>query len=85
MESTGLAGTVFDYALDLQSATSHGLLSFIRWQREKFGKITMQPLVRHEMDDKVLPCAHGVVTQKNIGEARLLALEGIGHNSPRGV
>lgn len=59
VKSTGLAGTVFDHALNPQSATNHGPLSFVRWRRESFGKINMQRLVSHEMDDQVLPFAHG--------------------------
>jgi hypothetical protein len=36
LEITALAGTLFDHALNLQSGTNHGPLSFVGWQREKF-------------------------------------------------
>jgi pimeloyl-ACP methyl ester carboxylesterase len=36
-------------------------------------------------EDQVLPLAHGVALSKEIKEAKLLPLEGVGHDLPRGV
>jgi pimeloyl-ACP methyl ester carboxylesterase len=36
-------------------------------------------------DDQVLPLAHSVALNKEIKEAKLLALEGIGHDLPHDI
>jgi pimeloyl-ACP methyl ester carboxylesterase len=37
------------------------------------------------MDDQVLPFVHGVALSKEIKNAKLIPLEGVGHDLPRGV
>lgn len=85
VESGALAGAVFDRAINIRSTVNHGSLSFVRWQRERLGEITGPTLVIHGTDDQVLPFAHDVALSKEIKGAKLLALEGIGRDLPRGV
>jgi pimeloyl-ACP methyl ester carboxylesterase len=47
--------------------------------------ITAPTLVMHMTDDQVLPLAHSVALNKEIKEAKLLALEGIGHDLPHDI
>jgi hypothetical protein len=37
------------------------------------------------MDDQVLPFIHGIALSKEIKNAKLIPLEGVGHDLPRGV
>ncbi|PMD29838.1 alpha/beta-hydrolase [Hyaloscypha variabilis F] len=85
VESRALAAAVFDRDIDLRSSMNHGPLNFERWQRERLGEITAPTLVFHGMDDQVLPFVHGVALSKEIKNAKLIPLEGVGHDLPRGV
>jgi pimeloyl-ACP methyl ester carboxylesterase len=62
--------------------TNHGLMASNRW-RERLGKIKAPTLVVHGTEDPVLPFGHGVALSKEIPGAKLLPLEGSGHELHR--
>lgn len=70
---------VFDRAVNVQSMMNHGPVALNRWERERLGAIRTSILVIHGTDDPVLPYFHGVALEKEIPDARLLALEEMGH------
>ena len=53
--------------------------------RHRLKEIQAPTLVVHGTDDPVLPHAHGVALSKEIPGARLLTIEGMGHEIPRGA
>jgi pimeloyl-ACP methyl ester carboxylesterase len=69
----------FDRAINITSSlTNHALMQSTRW-RERLVRITAPTLVIHGTEDPVLPFGHGVALSKEIRGARLLPLEGAGH------
>jgi pimeloyl-ACP methyl ester carboxylesterase len=54
-----------------------------RW-RERLGEITAPTLVIHGTDDPILPYPHGVALADDIAGAKLLTMEGVGHEIPLG-
>lgn len=53
--------------------------------RGGLGRITAPTLVVHGTEDPVLPYPHGVALSEEIPGASLLAIEGMGHELPRGA
>jgi pimeloyl-ACP methyl ester carboxylesterase len=79
--------TVVDRARDLAAASNH-------WQlegsggplRPRLGSITAPTLVIHGSDDPMFPLGHGEALAREIPGARLVTVEGMGHeNPPRAV
>jgi pimeloyl-ACP methyl ester carboxylesterase len=52
--------------------------------RNRLGEITAPTLVIHGTEDPILPYPHGVAIADGIPGAKLLSLEGVGHEVPRG-
>ena len=52
--------------------------------RQRLKEIKVPSLVIHGTEDPVLPYPHGVALANDIPGARLLTLEGVGHELPRG-
>jgi len=53
--------------------------------RHRLGEIRVPTLVIHGERDPVFPLGHALALEKEIPGARLLALEGVGHELPRTV
>ncbi len=54
-------------------------------RREGLARVTAPTLVIHGDEDPILPLAHGEATAAAIPEARLVVLQGIGHEIPEGA
>jgi pimeloyl-ACP methyl ester carboxylesterase len=52
--------------------------------RERLGEITVPTLVIHGTEDPILPFAHGEAVANEIPGAKLLAMDGVGHEIPEG-
>lgn len=52
--------------------------------RHRLKEIKVPTLVIHGTDDPVLPYPHGVALSKEIPGAKLVTMEGVGHELPRG-
>jgi pimeloyl-ACP methyl ester carboxylesterase len=64
------------------SLTNHSLIASNRW-RERLGEVQTPTLVIHGTDDPVLPFGHGEALSKEIRGAKLLPLNGAGHELHR--
>ncbi|QRK12158.1 alpha/beta hydrolase [Archangium violaceum] len=75
---------MFDRARDPAASANHGLVPLpTREQAEALKHLRVPTLVIHGTDDPMLPPAHGVAAAEAIPGARLLMLEGLGHDLPR--
>lgn len=82
----GLAEQVEERAVDLTKAANHGrALAASRDRTELLADVTVPALVIHGTEDPIIPYEHGVLTAKAIPGAKLLPLEGIGHEFPPGI
>jgi pimeloyl-ACP methyl ester carboxylesterase len=84
-EMAAFAGKVFGRSINIRSSMNHGPLSFVRWSRESLPRVEAPTLVVHGTDDRIIPYAHGVALSNEIKGARLLTLEGNGHELPHMV
>jgi pimeloyl-ACP methyl ester carboxylesterase len=69
-------------ARNVTASMNHGLIASERW-RERLREITAPTLVIHGTEDPVLPYGHGIALSREIPGARLLTLEGTGHEVHR--
>jgi pimeloyl-ACP methyl ester carboxylesterase len=77
---------MIDRARNPAAAANHGLVpSATREQAEALKRLRVPTLVIHGTDDPILPPAHGVAVAETIPGARLLMLEGLGHELPRAL
>ncbi|QRN97716.1 alpha/beta hydrolase [Archangium violaceum] len=66
------------------AAMNHGLVpSATHEQAEALKRLRVPTLVIHGSEDPILPPAHGVAVAETIPGARLLMLQGLGHDFPR--
>lgn len=81
-----VAGRVFDRTANVKSALTN--IAFIdhggRW-RERLGQVGAPTLVIHGLEDPFFPYGNGQALAKEIPGARLLPLEGMGHELPPAV
>jgi pimeloyl-ACP methyl ester carboxylesterase len=78
-----LVGRIVDRTLDIESSmTNHWLLEGGEPTRPRLGSITQPTLVLHGTDDPLFPYAHGEALAAEIPGARLVQLEGVGHEFP---
>jgi pimeloyl-ACP methyl ester carboxylesterase len=70
-------------ARDFAAAQNHDLLPPGEQPREPLSSITVPTLVIHGTADPMFPLAHGEALAEEIGNARLLTLEGAGHGLDR--
>jgi pimeloyl-ACP methyl ester carboxylesterase len=82
VENTALARRVFNRSTNIQSFINHSPLVSVRWSRENLPKVMAPTLVIHGTADPVIPYAHGVALSQEIEGARLLTIEGNGHELP---
>ncbi len=82
-EVRALAGAVFDRTRDIAATlTNHGLLDEGPPPRGAITSITAPALVLHGRDDPLFPPAHGEALARRIPGARLILLDGVGHEVP---
>jgi pimeloyl-ACP methyl ester carboxylesterase len=79
-----LVGRIVDRSIDMRSSTrNHALIdSGVDPVRPRLGEISVPTLVIHGTEDPLFPYGHGVALAKEIPGARLLPLEGVGHEVP---
>jgi pimeloyl-ACP methyl ester carboxylesterase len=77
-----LLGRVYDRSPSLPSASNHFLLDGTAMPRARLGEIAVPALVIHGADDPLFPPAHGEALAREIPGARLLVIEGLGHELP---
>jgi pimeloyl-ACP methyl ester carboxylesterase len=81
-----LAARVFDRTRSMASTmTNHNVLDGGERTRERLGEIDVPTLVVHGTDDPVVPYGNALALVREIRGARLLTLEGTGHDLPRPV
>lgn len=75
---------MFNRARNPAASANHGLVpSPTPEQAEALKQLRVPTLVIHGMEDPMFPPAHGVAAAERISGARLLLLEGMGHDLPR--
>jgi pimeloyl-ACP methyl ester carboxylesterase len=74
-----MAAADFDRTPDLRTAFNHAALGDADGWVGRLGEIRAPTLVIHGTEDPVLPYAHGVALEAAIPDAKLLTLEGTGH------
>jgi pimeloyl-ACP methyl ester carboxylesterase len=78
-----LVGHVFDRTIDIRATMkNHWLLEGGDASRERLGEIRAPTLVVHGTEDPLLPLGHAEALAREIPGARLLPLEGVGHEMP---
>jgi pimeloyl-ACP methyl ester carboxylesterase len=78
-----LVGTVVDRTVNIESTMkNHWILEGGEPLRPRLRDITAPTLVLHGTADPLLPSGHGEVLAAEIPGARLLPLEGVGHEMP---
>jgi pimeloyl-ACP methyl ester carboxylesterase/SAM-dependent methyltransferase len=78
-----LVGRIVDRTTDIQaSMTNHWLLDGGTPVRSRLGEITTSTLVIHGTEDPLFPYGHAEALAREIPAARLLPLEGVGHQMP---
>jgi pimeloyl-ACP methyl ester carboxylesterase len=79
----GLVGRIVDRTVNVASSMSnHWILDGGEPWWPRLGQITAPTLVLHGTDDPLLPFPHGEALAAAIPGARLLPLEGVGHEMP---
>jgi pimeloyl-ACP methyl ester carboxylesterase len=77
---------IFARARNPASAANHGFVpSPTHAQAEALKHLRVPTLVIHGTDDPMFPLAHGVAAAERIPGAKLLVLEGMGHDLPRAL
>lgn len=81
-----LAARVFERTRSMASTMSnHNVLGAGERTRERLGQIDVPTLVVHGTDDPVVPYGNALALVREIRGARLLTLEGAGHDLPLAV
>jgi pimeloyl-ACP methyl ester carboxylesterase len=79
-----LAGRVFDRTTNIESALrNHDVLRDEDRERAPLGTLNASTLVIHGSEDPVLPHAHGLALAREIPGARMLTVDGMGHEVAR--
>ena len=78
-----LLGRIVDRTVDIEaSMTNHWILESGEPMRPRLGEITAPTLVFHGTDDPLFPYGHAEALTAAIPGARLVPLEGVGHEMP---
>jgi len=78
-----LLGRVLDRSPSPASADNHFALEGSEMARARLGEIAVPALVVHGTHDPLFPLAHGRALADEIPGARLLVVDGLGHELPR--
>lgn len=82
-ELRALAGRIFDRTIDIEaSMKNHWILEGGEPVRHRFAEITAPTLVLHGTDDPLFPLGHGEALAREIPDAKLIPLPGVGHETP---
>lgn len=78
-----LAARTFDRTTDsAASMTNHFMADPGEPWRQRLGEVRAPTLVLHGVDDPFLPLGHGRALAEEIPDARLIVMEGTGHEAP---
>jgi pimeloyl-ACP methyl ester carboxylesterase len=77
-----LIARVYDRSTDPASAGNHYLLDGSDTTRARLAEIAVPALVIHGSDDPLFPPAHGEALAREIPGAKLLIVDGLGHELP---
>lgn len=77
-----IAGAVFDRSIDLEAGANQWAVPSASGTRQQLADITAPTLVVHGTDDPLFPPAHGEALAREIPDARLLLIPGLGHQFP---
>ena len=81
-----LVGRSVDRTVNIASSQiNHFAMDVGEPVRDRLGEISVPTLVVHGTEDPVFPLGHALALEKEIPDARLLILEGTGHELPRTV
>jgi pimeloyl-ACP methyl ester carboxylesterase len=81
-----LVGCDIDRTVNLASSqTNHFAMAVGEPIRDRLGEISTPTLIVHGVEDPVFPLGHAITMEREIPDARLLALEGTYHDLPRAV
>lgn len=78
-----LLGRVYDRSGSMASAGNHHLVDGTDMPHERLHGLAVPALVIHGSDDPLFPPAHGEMLAREIPGARLVIVEGLGHELPR--
>jgi pimeloyl-ACP methyl ester carboxylesterase len=78
-----LIGRVYDRSASIASANNHFMVGGSDMPRSRLAEIAVPALVIHGTDDPLFPPAHGEALAREIPGARLLTIDGLGHELPR--
>jgi pimeloyl-ACP methyl ester carboxylesterase len=82
-EKRALAGRIVDRTINIASSMkNHGILAGGEPLRPRLGEIEAPTLVLHGTEDPLFPIGHAEALAAEIRGARLLPLEGVGHEVP---
>jgi pimeloyl-ACP methyl ester carboxylesterase len=82
-EMRALVGRIFDRTADIESTmTNHSILEDGEPSRRRLCELTTPTLVLHGTEDPLFPYGHGEALAAEIPGAKLLPLEGVGHEMP---
>src|SRR5262245_7680885 len=78
-----LVARIFERTIDMHSSqTNHWIIEGGASIRERLGETEAPTLVLHGTEDPLFPIAHGEALARKIPGARLVPLEGVGHEFP---
>lgn len=77
-----IAGRVFDRSIDLTAGANHWSVASASGRREQLADIVAATLVVHGTSDPLFPIEHGEALAREIPNARLLRVPGMGHQFP---
>jgi pimeloyl-ACP methyl ester carboxylesterase len=77
-----LIGRVYDRSTSMASANNHFMLDGTEMPRARLAEIAVPTLVIHGTDDPLFPLPHGEALVREIAGAKLLVIDGLGHELP---
>ena len=77
-----LLGRVYDRSSSMPSASNHFMVDGTEMPRARLAEIAVPALVVHGTDDPLFPLLHGEALAREIPGARLLVVDGLGHEFP---
>jgi pimeloyl-ACP methyl ester carboxylesterase len=77
-----LLGRVYDRSSSLPSANNHFMLEGSETSRARLAEIAVPALVIHGTADPLFPLGHGEALAQEIHGAKLLVIDGLGHEFP---
>lgn len=82
-EMRALAGRIVDRTANIESAmTNHSIIEGGETLRHRLGELTTPTLVLHGTEDPLFPYGHAEALAAEIPGAKLVSLEGAGHEMP---